>query len=96
MAFITLRGAWGGIAHRQSLVQEIWRELKMFLYKVPLEILYVSVLSTDQDQTQQQIDFTNAHLAYVAEVLLINPYLTLLVLSIKSPLIETNCTSCSG
>lgn len=49
-----------------------------------------------QDQTQQQIDFTNAHLAYVAKVLLINPYLALLVLSIKSPLIETNCTSCSG
>lgn len=41
MAFITLRGAWGGIAHWQSLVQEIWRELKM------LEILYVSVLLTD-------------------------------------------------
>lgn len=47
MAFITLRGAWGGIAHWQSLVQEIWRELKMFLYKEPLEMLYVSVLLTD-------------------------------------------------
>lgn len=59
-------------------------------------IVCISIVNRSQDQTQQQIDFTNAHLAYMAKVLLINPYLALLVLSMKSPLEETNCTSCGG